>query len=247
MGKYAVLSLLLLASNASAQQRPPPDAVSGKKISKPIRFLSPLQSLTLFPKEVEASVSTRRDNFLSKFKTILEAEKVAKQHIARAKAGETEDYNDINTSEGWEKRSQEMEKRREEREEEFVDRAVDRAIARLPSVQSQGAGKDKLAKYQFVGVVQPSTSEKNVMWHARKRPANSKWNVRLLHVNREAIVHDLFTRGKVDIYGEYVNKPDQTEESTENGEAKSTLMGPKLEPLYSVKERSWKYVITCIL
>ena len=247
MGKYSILLSLLLASNTSAQQqRPPPGALSGKKISKPIRFLSPLQSLTLFPKDLEKSASTRRDDFLPKFKAALGAEKVARQHLARARARDTDDYSNISTSEGWEKRSREMEKLREEKEEEFVDRAVDREIERLPAASSQELGNEKLSKFQFVGVVQPSTSEKKVMWYARKRPLNSKWNIRLLHVNREAIVQDLFTRGKVDIYGEYVNKPHQTIETAEDDEATSTSMGRKLESLYSVKERSWKYVITCI-
>ena len=245
MRQYAILPILAL--QVSAQPKAPPEAVSGKKISKPVRFLSPLQSLTLFPKEIEESSPTsRRQTFLPKFKATLEAEKAAKEQVAWARERNAEEYANISTGEGWEEQVKEMEKRREEKEEAFVDRAITKAVSKLPSSVSKTEAGKNLSKYQFVGLVQPSSSDQKVQWYARKRPKNSKWNVRLLHPNRKAILHDLFTRGKVDIYGEYVNKPVQEEvEVGEDGETVSKpSYGPNIEPLYSIKERSFRSVLS---
>merc|ERR1712232_519326 len=74
------------------------------------------------------------------------------------------------------------------------------------------------------------------------------WNVRLVHVNKDALLRDLFVRGKVDIYGEYVNTGNFiTEENSKNNDDTQTQPSsspqfgrPLLQTKYSVKPRSWR-------
>lgn len=101
-------------------------------------------------------------------------------------------------------------------------------------------------EYQFVGVVQPQ--DKQVKWYARPKPKNSSWSVRVVNVDKAAILRDMFVRGKVDIYGEYQNKgldaatiasaSAKTKKSSENEEEVSKV--PLIQAEYTVKERSWK-------
>jgi len=101
-------------------------------------------------------------------------------------------------------------------------------------------------EYQFVGVVQPK--DKQVKWYARPKPKNSSWSVRVVNVDKAAILRDMFVRGKVDIYGEYQNKgldaatiasaSAKTKKSSENEEEVSKV--PLIQAEYTVKERSWK-------
>ena len=96
-------------------------------------------------------------------------------------------------------------------------------------------------KYQFVGVVQTG-NKKNVKWYARTKPKNSKWSVRVINVDKAALLRDLFVRGKIDIYGEYKNKgipviPAGTEGDNEEDTPNRTAI---IEADYKVKERSWK-------
>ena len=142
---------------------------------------------------------------------------------------------------GWEKQMEMREKVRAEKEEGIVDRAWDRATlpfdkaATQSSAASSNASNAPNAKYQFVGVIQPPNSDKKVKWYARKRPQGSKWNIRMLHVNRDAIIRDMFTSGKVDIMGKYVNTGEPLDELKE-GERPS--LAPRIKAQYSVKPRS---------
>ena len=201
----------------------------GRRVSKTLQFLSPLQSLTLFPKEI--STSTPRDEFVPKFKAGLAAEKAAREHVVKQRElSDDEEY----VGEGWEKRSEEAEKSRAERDDQFIEKSFDNAIAKFeeePSAEMKGS------KFQFVGVVQPPNAEKKIKWYARKRPSNSKWNVRLLHVNRDVVVRDLFVNGKVDVFGKYVNTGEKLGELKE-GEDPSTLRKPLIKADYSIKKRS---------
>eukprot|EP00540_Astrosyne_radiata_P007889 CAMPEP_0116836314 /NCGR_PEP_ID=MMETSP0418-20121206/8027_1 /TAXON_ID=1158023 /ORGANISM="Astrosyne radiata, Strain 13vi08-1A" /LENGTH=253 /DNA_ID=CAMNT_0004466069 /DNA_START=267 /DNA_END=1028 /DNA_ORIENTATION=- len=98
----------------------------------------------------------------------------------------------------------------------------------------------KDCEYQMVGVIRHSKknnndnndNHENVQWYARKKPADSNWNVRLVHVNRAAIIRDLFCRGKVDVVAEYKNmgntrEPDQDDEVI-------------VKAQYKAKPRSWR-------
>jgi hypothetical protein len=93
--------------------------------------------------------------------------------------------------------------------------------------------------YQLVGVINQK-SNKDVTWYARKKPHNSHWTLRLVHINRDAVLRDLFTRGKIDLFAGYKNEGmgvkggDDAVGSGED-ENKINILGE-----YSVKERSWR-------
>ena len=57
----------------------------------------------------------------------------------------------------------------------------------------------------------------------------------MLHVNKDAIVRDMFTSGKVDIMGKYVNTGKSADEVKE-GEQPS--LRPLIKGEYSVKPRT---------
>ncbi len=209
----------------------------GKRVSQTLKFISPLQSLTIFPKEVEETSSTPREKFLPKFKVGLEAEKKAKEFLLRRNSGF--DDEDEFVGKGWEERAAERERVRAEKEDQFVEKAYDRAVAKMaddnggPNV----AGKGSTSKYQFVGVIQPPGSEKKVKWYARKRPSSSKWNVRLLHANRDAIVRDLFVNGKVDVFAKYANTG-KLRDVPKEGEDVPPTRRPLIQVDYNVKKRN---------
>jgi len=232
MNKQILFLLLSAPAFAEAQQSQPKDTF-GRRVSKTLNFLSPLQSLTIFPKEVPTT--SPRDEFVPKFKAGLEAEKNARQFLAKERGFDDDD--DEYVGQGWEKKSEESEKKRAEKEDQFVERAYDRAMEGFKETSSPAQVSSKGSKFQFVGVVQPPNSEKKVKWFARKRPSNSKWNVRLLHVNRETIVRDLFVNGKVDVFSKYVNSGKPRDELKE-GEDPSASRRPLIEADYNIKKRS---------
>jgi len=211
----------------------------GKKVTETLRFLSPLQSLTLFPKEDTRAHRTPRDKFLPKFRAGLAAEGRVRDTIAREDGVYDDEDGDVR--DGWETRSEEEDRKRVEGEEERAEGAFDSAAAVVEEEGLVGGGGVVRSKYQFVGVVQPpsSGSGKMVKWYAKKRPKGSKWNLRLVHVNRDAIIKDLVNRGKVDIYGEYVNTGKSIEDPDDKVDT-SIVSKPLIEGRYSVKERSWR-------
>ncbi len=224
MSKVALLLLSApVLSSASA------DTFMGRRVSQTLKFLSPLQSLTIFPKDIPTT--TPRDEFLPKFKRGLEAETRAKDQVTKRRELNDEiEY----TGKGWEKKSEESEKKRAEKEDQYIQSAYDRAIEGFEPAKS---AEFKGSKYQFVGVVQPKDSAKKVKWYARKRPSNSKWNVRLVHVNRDVILRDMFVNGKVDVFAKYVNtgKP---KDALREGENPSAPRRPLINAEYNIKKRS---------
>jgi len=224
--------LLLLSAPALVQaQKKPTDMNMGRKVSKTLKFISPLQSLTLFPKEIPTT--TPREEFVPKFKAGLGAEKKAREKVLK----DRELDNDAEyVGKGWEKKSEEMETLRSEMEDQFVEKAYDEAIAGFDEV-CPAKVETSGSKLQFVGVVQPLDAEKKVQWYARKRPSNSKWNVRLLHVNRDVIVRDLFVNGKVDVFSKYANTGKPRDELNE-GEDPSAPRRPLVEAEYNIKKKS---------
>jgi hypothetical protein len=228
------LFILLVCASASAfvdAQTQAKDTLIGKRVSKTLQFLSPLQSLTIFPKDIPSS--TPREQFLPKFKAGLEAEKEARERIIRQQ--ELNDEPEY-VGKGWERKSEEKEKLRNMHEDRIIEKAYDDAIAKVEKTDSESLNL-KRSKYQFVGVVQPPNSSEKVKWYARKRPADSKWNVRLIHVNRDAVIRDLFVNGKVDVFAKYINtgKP---RDAFKDGEDVSSPKRPLIEAEYSVKKRS---------
>ena len=232
----------------------PQQSSSGHRFAtKTLQFVSPLQSLTIFPKEVIKEHKSPREEYLDQLKAGLTAEERVRESIAlERRSRDIEEKDDIEyVGPGWDKKSIEKEKSRLEKEALRLEQAFDVGVRKHEKLSSKAKleKKDtgKLAKrssdYQFVGVIQPSMDENTpiVKWYARKRPSDlsSKWNVRLIHVNRDAIIRDLFVQGKVDIYGQYVNTGIFANDGT-TGEITSVLGKPLIEKNYSVRGRSWR-------
>lgn len=173
-----------------------------------------------------------------------------------------DDDDDIESGSGgsWAEESAAADERKKKAMEKRVEAAYDSAVKgydeRVASKRGASAATTAAASsgnYQFVGVVNDGKGEgkKNsggVTWYARKKPKNSKWNVRLVHVNRDAVLRDLFVKGKVDVYGKYVNEgldkaafaAAETSGEDVGEEKEAPGMKPLVKGQYTVKERSWK-------
>jgi len=167
------------------------------------------------------------------------------------------------SSGGWAEASAAADERKQKAMEKRVEAAYDTAVSsydlKVASRRSMRAAAAPAtassAKYQFVGVVndgKEGNTDNDVTWYARKKPKSSKWNVRLVHINRDAVLRDLFVKGKVDVYGKYVNEGLDTaafaaaetsgvdaEDGTER-QQQQPGMKPLVKAHYEVKERSWK-------
>ncbi|KAL7567023.1 hypothetical protein ACA910_019947 [Epithemia clementina (nom. ined.)] len=146
----------------------------------------------------------------------------------------------------WAARAQAAEQRLAQAEERAVEAAFDRATQEYERQQKQRnmhtAKQQPTTKnpntYQFVGVVHPATTtsiktfwnSSPITWYARPKPRNAKWSIRLVHVNRPAILKDLFQQGKVDLFARYTN----------TGRVDETTGLPIITSHYQVKERSWR-------
>lgn len=172
---------------------------------------------------------------------------------------EDDDVLEAGSSGSWAEASAAADERKmkatEKRVESAYDAAVkgyDQRVAAKKSASPLSTAAASSAKYQFVGVVNDGKGSKkgsDVAWYARNKPKNSKWNVRLVHVNRDAVLRDLFTKGKVDVYGKYVNEgldqaafaaAETSGEDVEGEEREKPGMKPLIKAQYTVKERSWK-------
>lgn len=202
-----------------------PSACEG---AKSLRIVSPLKALTIWdPETKEVEVTNPRKRFLPIFRARLEAEAETRKEL---KAERKQALQASATSgSGWAKNAALVEHRRQQAEERFVEVASDRAAsAAAEQLQKKSAQKKNPNKYQFVGVVNPKVSDKPIKWYAREKPADSKWSVRLVHVDQAAIVTDLFRRGEVDIFAKYKNTGKTNEETNT----------PIIAKEYSVRERS---------
>mmetsp|Transcript_6223 Transcript_6223/g.11415 ORF Transcript_6223/g.11415 Transcript_6223/m.11415 type:complete len:368 (-) Transcript_6223:404-1507(-) len=234
--------------------------------SSPLRFSSPLQTFTLFDKPALSSPENRppRLKFLPRFRAGLMAEKQEREKILdEQRRGISHSYwnddDDDDAGDSWAEHSAQAEERRMKAMEQRVERAHDEAVARydakvaerLAARKNGGAsGKESSGGYQFVGVVADGASasassggNSNVKWYARMKPANSKWSVRLVHVNRDAVLRDLFVKGKVDVFGRYVNEGVREAVAVSGGGVvgeEQDGMKPIVKGQYSVRERSWR-------
>lgn len=233
MRKIGLVLWVAVVTGGFSKPQTSKETYLGKRVSKILKFASPLQSLTLFPKEIPEK--TPRDDFIPKFKAIHSAEKKARDIIAAKREASAANDEIIQVGPDWEKRAEDREKFREEMDEKLVNRAVDRALSKFKS-QPASSFENK-NKFQFVGVIQPPGSRKKVKWYARKRPKYSKWNIRLLHVNKDIIVRDMFVSGEIDIFAKYVNTGKPRDELQE-GEDPSAPRRPLIEADYSVKKRT---------
>jgi len=218
-----------------------------------LQIVSPLQSLTIWDSEAvglgsdgssEVPVTSYRGRFLPRFRAGLAGESKARKEFSAkqkkrlqqsaAAAGES--------SRSWATSAEASDRRAVDMEERAAEKAFDEAVQKFESEQAkldQRKGKQvNENQYQFVGVVNPKTGGSAVeappiTWYARKKPKNAKWSLRLVHVNREAILTDLFRRGKIDVFAKYDNISGS---QPATGEASKQ---PLVTPKYSVRKRSW--------
>lgn len=246
-------SPLIVTANASSA---PAATISGN--TKPLHFTSPIQSFTIFDKSALSSpdYASPRRKFLPRFRAGLVAERRAREALAEEQRKGILDFDDgqveSGDGSGWAEASAAADERKKKVMEERVEAAFDAAVKEydermaarkkiLPASSSSG-------KYQFVGVVNNGTRNARnnaVTWFARKKPKRSKWNVRLVHVNRDAVLRELFVRGKVDVYGKYINEGldkaafEAADKSGQNVDDR-VAMKPCVKAQYLIKERSWK-------
>ncbi len=197
--------------------------------AKVIRFASPLQSLTIPDREVKDDLTTKRQRFLPRFKVGLQAEVEARKELAAKRTTELQ-LSATTSGTDWAQRVTESDRARRVKENEIVEKAYDNAVSEFDASNTKSPiSKKSPNDYQLVGVVTPK-GEKPITWYARPKPADSKWSVRLLHVNQDAVIKDLFNRGKVDIFAKYKN----------TGAIDEETKSPVVTSTYEVKERSWK-------
>ena len=219
-------------------------------LSKPINYASPLKSLTIPDGE---PLPSPRSRFLFKFKAGVESERETRKKIAEEakrlrqfEEGDVEivdDDADFFESSRWATMSADkFDSYKEDKRREVAssfDEGFSSGASRMEFAikSSATAPSSKSAnKYQFVGVVQPN---KNVKWFARFKPKDSKWSVRVINVDKAALLRDLFVRGKIDLYSSYKNNGIQArDEGIENDGLNCGV--PRIEADYTVMERSWK-------
>jgi hypothetical protein len=206
-----------------------------------LRFASPLQSLTIPDPEIQGEefLNTPRKRFLPKFLAGLTAEAQARKELAVVRSREAVISADDVTGSDWAEKTARSGRERKQKEEDYIEAAFDQAVAGVESVEKT---LDKASKflnksrneYQFVGVINRKAAsdpnQKPITWYAREKPTSAKWSVRLVHVNQDAIIKDLFNRGKIDIFAKYRN----------TGELDEKTKAPIVTSKYEVRERSWK-------
>ncbi len=150
----------------------------------------------------------------------------------------------------WEKKLSEEKRKLLEQEEREAQAAFDRGFSSIKEEdtalvvsQTPNPTVKSTNKYQYVGVINsPKLRAKeeesdnaaaskifnSVQWYARKKPKKSNWTLRLVHVDRAAILHHFFQKGKIDIYGEYRN----------TGEIDSQTGKIIVHPVYTARPRN---------
>jgi hypothetical protein len=245
--KYtAILTPLLLTSSSIATARKSP-SISSSTSRTPLQFASPLQSFTIFDKSSSGS-SSPRSKFLPRLRAGLLGERRAREVVNN----ELRSYSSSTSSSdgGWAEHSAQQEELRKKAIDKKIERGYDEATriydrklaARLAAASSTADKNKSKSLYQLVGVINTNKSnKKEVTWYARPKPYNSNWNIRLIHVNRDAVLRDLFVKGKIDLFGGYRNQG-MGVSGGDSGEDKVGVEGRKPRVLgeYTVKERSWR-------
>lgn len=239
---FVSLLVLLVVASASAVRE--------------VQFVSPLQSLTIpDPEHVEKQskassddelqmgiLETPRRRFLPRFLAGLQAENTVREQIAMGQIS-TDDGSDDGlevSGKDWVGKTKAAEERRRRKEDAIIEQGYDAAMAQYDA-QTASAVTPKSEnpnKFQFVGLLDRTNPKKPITWHARPKPAGAKWSVRLVHVNKDAVVKDLFNQGKVDIFAKYTNTG-KFQVKGEGDAAKQTNI-PIVTSKYEVRERSIK-------
>jgi len=225
VGSISAMLLVLLATMQSVS------AV------RKLQIVSPLQALTIWDPElkeevVETGGPTRRSRFLERFRTGLQAEADTRKKLAESE--KVAQQQQVVGDKNWAAKAAAMEMQQVHANEKMVEQAYDQAVAQFDAKTQRKMKKKNANKFQFVGVINSSSSgaseEKPITWYARKKPSDAKWSLRLVHVNREAILKDLYNRGKIDVFGRYENTGKRDEKTGQ----------PIIQSKYTVRERSWK-------
>jgi hypothetical protein len=202
-----------------------------------LQIVTPLQALTIPDGGgFNATELTRRQAFLERFQAGIEAE-------MKVLDRKNNNYG-ASTAAGSSGLDFLME---EDKEAERAFTTATKAVASRQETRrklKQNGDDGRQQQYQFVGVIQPvveSSSSSStgagggggggpaiISWYARPKPKDARWSMRLVHVNREAVIKHLFDQGKVDIYGKY-----QTVTDAATGER-------MVEAKYTVTPRSWR-------
>jgi len=207
---------------------------------------SPLKTLTMF--DESAKRGSARVTFLERFKGGIASQKRAgkemqEEEARRRKEEEegvlsevdelVESSSDETEAGQWaeytlsKEEAAMLEKRRK------MEEAFDKGFN---SVRIRSKDKDrarvtsKTKEYQMVGVVM---GEEGVKWYARKKPKNAMWNVRLVHVDKAAVLRDMFVNGQIDVFAKYENKGRASTETDSSGAV-------FVEPVYSIRQRNWR-------
>ena len=131
----------------------------------------------------------------------------------------------------------------------MAEKAFDEAVKRVEAEQKAKAAVDvpNYNKYQFVGVINKDNAENPIKWYARAKPAKAKWSLRLVHVNKDAIIKDLFNQGKIDIFAKYKNAGYSKNVEGEELEEETSPKSLQVRAEYEVRERSWRYVSNVVI
>lgn len=214
-----------------------------------------------------------RHAFLPKYKVALQTENAVR--IKMAQGGDlgmdddaVEQLAKASSMKNWFQKAASLDMKKRLMQEAAIDKIVDDAVeehCQQSSVESVAAARTHKNPnhYQFVGVIQKrdpeegaaaavdgevtAPSAESIKWYARKKPKKSNWSLRVVHVDKEAIVTDLFRRGKVDIFSTYQNtgakKVIKKKFDDDGNEIKSKLIpsvANKVEGHYHIVERSWR-------
>jgi len=250
----SLTTLLLLSShqcNASSTSNNPSSSAT-KDPFRDVIFASPLKTLTIFDKPSRVSARSR---FLKKFQGGIESESRIRRAILGEERKKKKDEADGQLLEDDEEGYEEVGEYYQGSEwadstQALEDSAKEMKTKRIQDAFEEGFNsvnvtpeEDTICSprsqndYQFTGVVMPHKGNK-VKWYARKKPKNADWSVRMVHVDKAAVLRDLFVRGKVDIYAEYKNRGIPLPVEEEGDEVKK--LGAIIEPKYTAKERSWR-------
>ena len=199
-----------------------------------LRIASPLTALTIWDNhDVMERPQTHRSRFLPRFRAGLKAEakasKQAADELSSKKARVSIDRAD------WAQQVAASDRRLQRAQAKAMEKAYDQAVAKYNDMQTDSSvdshsHRRSSNKYQFVGVVNAKETDDPITWYARHKPTQAKWSVRLVHIDRRAIIKDLINRGKIDLFARYEN----------TGQRNTETRLPMVEAKYAVRERSWR-------
>jgi hypothetical protein len=152
--------------------------------------------------------------------------------IKRSKASKKR--NGYINEEEWEEELFDASVELEKEEEKAIEAAFDVGFASIKEDVNPKTPKANPIKmkneYQYVGVVnspkavrkgvaasgaagEQSMFGEQVQWYAQKKKKKSNWSLRIMHVDRAAILHHHFQKGKLDFYGRYKNTGKRNEQT----------------------------------